>query len=210
MVDRSDPGASTTDASTTDAATPDDGMRGGWVPLLERAERIGQLVWVERQLFERYGAWAGATGVDVVDVGYGESSRRHGWHAQVFFERLPELSVLHAETLVIAPGPATAALFEHLAELDDVPAEQRWWITHRVVQPLLVATLRAERASVDPTAEPALDRWLRIVLADDVDELLHGDAVARQLLPPDADPDELLVAQLHAERLAHASSLLRR
>lgn len=205
MVDLSDPGASPADAVPPVAVPPD-----GWVPLLARAERIGQLVWVERQLFERYGAWAGATGLDPVDVAYGELSRRHGWHAQVLFERLPELSVLDPESLVAAPGPATSALFEHLASLDDASAEQRWWVTHRVVLPLVVTVLRAERTSVDPTAEPALDRWLRIVLADDVEELLGGDAMARRLVPADADPRELLEAQLHAERLAHASGLLRR
>jgi hypothetical protein len=167
-------------------------------------------VWVERRLFERYGAWAGATGVDVVDLAYGELSRRHGWHAQVLFERLPELSVLDPESAVVPPGPASEALFDHLGSLDAAPAEQRWWATHRVVLPLLVTTLRGERSSLDPTAEPSLDRWLRILVDDDVDELLRGDEVARRLLPLGADPSSVLDAQRGAEALALATDLFRR
>lgn len=200
MVDHPDSGAPPRDPTAGD----------GWQPLLARAERVGQLVWVERQVFERFGVWAGATGLDAVDVAYGELSRRHGWHAQVLFERLPELSVLDPESVVTAPGPATTALFEHLASLGDAPAVTRWWVTHRVVLPLLVAALRAVRASVDPTAEPALDRWLRIVLDDDVEELLRGDELARRLVPAEVDPGDLIAAQGAAERLAHASDLLRR
>jgi len=200
MVDPSESGA-----LPPDVATPDD-----WRPLLVRAERIGQLAWVERRLFEQYGAWAGATGLDAVDVAYGELSRRHGWHAQLLVERLPELSVLDPEALVTAPGPATAALFEFLGSLDGAPAAQRWWVSHRVVLPLLVTTLRAERSSVDPIAEPSLDRWLRILIDDDVEELLQGDALARRLLSATEELGELLDAQRDAERLAHATDLLRR
>lgn len=189
---------------TTDGHSP-----RRWHPLLDRAARIGHLVWFERQLFERFGAWAGTTGLDSVDVAYGELSRRHGWHAQVLFERLPELSVVDPDSLVVAPGPATAALVEHLGTLDQAPAARRWWVSHRVVAPLTVTTLRSERLSVDPLAEPSLGRWLGILIADDVEELLDGDATARRIVAPDA-LDDVIEAQATAERLAHATDLLRR
>lgn len=184
------------------------GRDASWVPLLDRAARLGQLVWMERRLFERFGVWAGTCDHDALVVAYGESSRRHGWHAQVLHERLPELSVLDPEALVVAPGPATVELVDHLATLDEAQDALRWWVSHRVVLPLLVTTLREERATVDPTAEPALDRWLRILVDDDVEELLDGDALARRVAPDPADA--VLDAQRRAEALALRCDLLRR
>lgn len=192
--------------------TPDDvaAPTNGWRPLIERADRIGHLVWVQRQVFERLGAWAGSTGVDEIDVAYGDASRRHGWHAQVLFDRLPELSVVDAESLVRSPGPHTTGLFSHLATLDGAPAAHRWWVSHRVVLPLIVTTMRAEAASLSPTAEPSLMRWLRILVDDHVDELLSGDAIARRLVAVGDDITDVLGAQAAAERLAHATGLLLR
>lgn len=160
--------------------------------LLSRAARLGEWIWCERRWFEVLGSWATTTPEPGSAVLFGEMSRRHGWHAELFWDRLPELSSLDPESLVTPPGSATAQLFDDLAALDDAPiAVRRLTGAYRVVLPLLVAEYRDAVASASPVAEPSLRRWLELVLTDDLDEWSRGESELRSAI---AGTDELEAA----------------
>ena len=140
-----------------------------------RARRVGQWAWVERRVFELFGDWAGTTADPDAAALFGEMSRRHGWHAEVFFDRLPELASVDAEGLVVPPGPATEAFVGALGAHD--PASEpidRLVAAYRVLLPMLVVEYRSAVPTFSPVAEPSLGRWVDIVLRDDLEEWSRG------------------------------------
>jgi hypothetical protein len=171
--------------------------------LLARAARLGEWVWCERRWFEVLGAWSTSTPEPAATVLFGEMSRRHGWHAELFWDRLPELSTLDAASLVRSPGPATERLFEALGTLDGEPVDVRRLVgAYRVVLPMLVAEYRGALASSSPVAEPSLQRWLQLVLADDLDEWGRGESELRAAVRTPEVLDAALGTQGELERLA--------
>lgn len=169
--------------------------------LLTRAARLGGWVWCERRWFEVLGSWATTTPEHGAAVLFGEMSRRHGWHAELFWDRLPELSSIDPASLVRCPGPDTERLFDDLAALADAPlAVRRLTGAYRVVLPLLVAEYRGALASTSPVAEPSLQRWLQLVLTDDLDEWARGESELRGAIT-DADALEAALATQRALEL---------
>lgn len=157
--------------------------------LHDRSRRIGVWAWCERQLFAALGSWAQTTPDPVVAVFFGEMARRHAWHAELFFDRLPELASVDAEQLVAPPGPASAALFQSISEgtgesgSDQGPtALARLVAAHRVVLPLLVGEYQAARSTVSVVAEPSLGRALDLVLRDDQEEWARAQPLLQTLL----------------------------
>jgi hypothetical protein len=192
-------------------------MPDGAVPdLFQRAERVGVWCWCERRLFEVLGSWAGTTAEPDVAVFFGEMSRRHGWHAELLFDRLPELSALDAASLVVSPGAATSALFDGLDGRDGVDAgdgpsaARRLVAVHRVVLPLLITQYRSAITSVSTVAEPSLARWLDIVVRDDLDEWTRAQALLARYLVDDASVRAAAGHQLDVELAALATESLTR
>lgn len=155
----------------------------GFVGLLDRAQQVGRWIWIERTIFELFGGWAGSCGDDVLDGWFGEMSRRHGWHAEVLFDRLPELSILEVDELVQSPGPGTDALFALL----DPPGQGsvgpgRVSGAYEVLLPALIRQYRQAQETMSPIAEPSLIRWTEVLLRDDLDEQATGDDLVRSAL----------------------------
>jgi hypothetical protein len=156
--------------------------------LHDRSRRIGVWAWCERQLFAALGSWAQTTPDPAVAVFFGEMARRHAWHAELFFDRLPELASVDAEQLVVASGPATEALFDAVAAAgesashEDHSALVRIVAVHRVALPLLVGEYQAARSTVSAVAEPALGRALDLVLRDDQEEWARAQPLLGRLL----------------------------
>lgn len=186
-------------------------MPDGAVPdLFQRAERVGVWCWCERRLFELLGSWSGTTPEPDVAVFFGEMSRRHGWHAELLFDRLPELSALDAASLVVSPGAATSALFDGLDGVDGPSAAARLAGVHRVVLPLLITQYRSAIASASPVAEPSLARWLDIVVRDDLDEWSRARALLARCLVDESSVRAAVGHQLDIELAALATDALTR
>ena len=138
-------------------------------------------IWLERQLFERLGAWSSGPGTASARLHLADASRRHGWHAQVWFDRLPELSVIDAEALVVAPDDRLVELFERLDGVpssdDDDAAVVRLDGYGRVLLPRMIVAYRSTLDRLGVAADASLARWSRIVLADDLDEWERGESV---------------------------------
>lgn len=139
------------------------------------AERVGHDAWIERRLFEVLGAWTADSGSDEVTLHFDAASRRHGWHAQLCFERLPYLASVDAEALVVAPGPATEVLMDALgAVVGDV---DRLQALYSVVLPEVVVRHRRLRDSAPTVSAASVRRWYGFIVEDDTEELLDGFAL---------------------------------
>jgi hypothetical protein len=171
----------------------------------ERARQVGAWVWAERRTFEVFGAWSATTPDPAAAVLFGEMSRRHGWHAELFFDRLPELASLDPTSLVAPAGPGSAALLDALAQGDppDAPVTLRRLVAaYRVLLPMLVVQYRAARATVSEVAEPSLGRWLDIVLRDDLDEWCRGQDLLATVLTDRSSLASAAERQLELETIA--------
>jgi hypothetical protein len=178
--------------------------------LHERAARLGHCTWVERRCFEILGAWSSDTTAARAAVHFGTMSRRHGWHAELLRDRLPELASVDAESLVRAPGDGTERLMDGLAACGpDGDGLARCVGTYQVVLPVLVGAYRELESRLSPVAEPSLARWLRIVIDDDLQEWADGELLLRSLLVDEAAVDAASQVQHQMELLALRSSGLR-
>lgn len=171
--------------------------------LHDRARRVGEWVWLERRTFEVMGRWAGSSD-PAAGVLFGEMSRRHGWHSEVLFDRLPELASVDADALVRAPGPATEALFGALEA--SASTLERLVGAYRVLVPTLLVEYRSTASTLSPVAEASLARWLDIVVRDDVEEWCRGDATLRAAVVDEAAVRAAGAHQVDLEVLEVASA----
>jgi hypothetical protein len=178
--------------------------------LLARARTIGHWAWTERRVFECFGAWAGSTPEPAAAVCFGEMSRRHGWHAELWVDRLPELASIDAESLVVPSGAATEALLDALADDGDPSALRRLSAAYRVLLPLLVTQYRTALATVSTASEPSLGRWLDIVLRDDLEEWSRGQSLLVAIVVDEAAVHAAAARQLELDLLAARTDLLSR
>lgn len=175
-----------------------------------RATRLGHCVWVERRCFEVLGAWSGTTEQPRAAVHFGTMSRRHGWHAELLSDRLPELASVDPEALVRAPGGGTEALLDELAACGpDGDGLARCVGMYRVVLPVLVGAYRGLMAHLSPVAEASLSRWLRIVVDDDLAEWADGEVLLRSMLVDADSIDRAVELQRRMEHVALRSDGLR-
>lgn len=172
-----------------------------FTPLLSAAESIGHDVWIERQVFELLGTSSATRGAPAVTVHLAGYSRRHGWHAQNLFDRLPELSVLDPEQLVVAPGPRCVELFGAMRDLVGDPTAALA-AHNRVVLPSLVARYRHRARSASSVADATTPRWLRILVDDDLEEWADGEDVLRSTLRSSSDLAHVLDAVASIEHVA--------
>ncbi len=146
------------------------------------AELLGGRVWLERRLFESLGRWAADADAGPATLLLAESSRRHGWHAQVWFERMPELSGFDLEARVVAPDPRLVELFELLD--DAAPATSavvRLDAYARVLLPRMIVAYRSTLDGLGVAADASVARWSRLVLVDDLDAWERAEAARQQL-----------------------------
>ncbi len=160
-----------------------------FVGLLERGAQVGRWVWVERRVFEVFGRWAGTCGHDGLDAWFADMSRRHGWHAEVLADRLPEISVVDVDDLVVPGGSSTEhwfSLLEGVGSAGPYEASDRAVGAYRVLLPMLVVSYRTGLASMSAVAEPSLMRWVDILLRDDLNELAGGEGLVQSFLVDDS------------------------
>ena len=175
-----------------------------------RARSIGHWVWTERRIFECFGGWAGSTPEPAAAVCFGEMSRRHGWHAELLADRLPELASVDAESLVIPSGPATEAFLASLVDDSEPSTVGRLSAAYRVLLPVVITQYGSALATVSEVAEPSLGRWLGIVLRDDLEEWSRGQALLQAALCDEASVRAASARQLELELLALRTGQLAR
>jgi hypothetical protein len=170
--------------------------------LLSTAARVGHHVWIERRLFEWLGSWTSVPAPSRFVVFAGESSARHGWHAEILFGRLPELREVDAEQLVTPPDDRTRAAVDALFETPDEERLLEALVGHtRVLLPSLVTSYRSLLAGASEVSDAALRRWLGFVLADDLEEWADATELLLPMLAGDGAADRAWRRQQELETL---------
>jgi hypothetical protein len=170
------------------------------LPLGRTAELVGEYRWIESALFRLLGAWVADMPVAAVQVHLDAQGMRHAWHAELLGDRLPVLAGVDPDVLT-RPSPATTALFAALegvevpvegpgsswppADRDRAPrpgALPRLAGLYRVVLPRMVTTYTRHLRVVAPVADAPLQRALRLVLRDEVEDWLAGERLVQRLV----------------------------
>jgi hypothetical protein len=97
----------------------------------ESAQRLGEIVWTERRLFELVGQWVTTTPEPDLELAFARESRLHGEHALAVGALLPETRD-HDPVALVAPGEGAE---EAVASLAAAEPERR--------APALAEVLRA-------------------------------------------------------------------
>jgi hypothetical protein len=164
---------------------------------LQRAAGVlGAYCAVERSLFELTGAMAVEGGTEpAVAVRLDALSGEHAWHAELWADRLPVLSGVDAQALVVLPDPLTWVF----AELRSGGPVGRLAGLFRVVLPRLVTSYQRHLRAASTVAETPTRRALRLVLRDEIEAWAGGEALVEGLLRGPGDVSAAAQAQLALE-----------
>jgi hypothetical protein len=147
--------------------------------LHQAARLVGAYCAIERRLFELTGSLAIEAEMPPEVLVYLDSlSTEHAWHAELWADRLPVVSGIDAAALVELPRPAKE-VFDAIASAG--PAEQMVGL-FRVVLPRLIASYADHEASASAASEQPNLRALRLVLRDEVEALVTGEALVQAFL----------------------------
>ena len=174
------------------------------------AELVGAYRWVELALFRALGEWSTADPLPEVQPVLAEQSARHGWHAELWADRLPVLDGLDPDALTAPPGPAASVL----AVLVGTEADEalpgvlpRLVGLFRVVLPRLVISYRDHLARTVPATDGPTARALRLVLADEEEDWRTGERLVQRLLSRPHDVEAAAGAFARLEGVAVAAGL---
>lgn len=160
---------------TADPATPE---RLG---VVDTARLLGAYAWVEGRLFEVLGGLAAEGGPPPeLPVLLDAHSQQHAWHASLFAERLPLVPGADAASLTVSPSPAAARLLEAVSAAGS--GARSVAMLARSVLPRLVTGYRLHMERANPASDTPVVRALRLVVRDEVEELLDTEALLERLL----------------------------
>jgi len=180
----------------------DDGWTGVFpaMPLGRTAELVGEYRWIEATLYRLLGSWVADMPVAGLQVHLDAQSMRHAWHAELLGDRLPVLAGVDPDGLT-RPSTASAALFGALDGVEVVPegpgstwpagdtgpvprvgALPRLAGLYRVVLPRLVTSYSRHLRVLAPVADAPLQRALRLVLRDEVEDWMAGERLVQRLM----------------------------
>jgi hypothetical protein len=148
---------------------------------------LGAYCAVERRLFELTGSIASEPdSAPEIQVYLDALSAEHAWHAELWAARLPVLSGVDAQALVVLPAPLEGVF----GDLWSGTQTGRLVGLFRVVLPRLIASYTRHAESASPISEGPTLRALRLVLRDETEAWVTGEALVQGLL----DTSEAVVA----------------
>ncbi|MEI2639310.1 MAG: hypothetical protein V9F03_09980 [Microthrixaceae bacterium] len=180
------------------ADSPDHRGSSDFVGLLDAAEVLGGFAWTERCLFQFVGSWSASCSSPEMAIVLADHARRHAWHSQLWFDRLPELSVVDAESLVASPSEGVTQVFRTMDESGDDLT--RLVGVYRVMCPHLLSTYDAEIARFGDVAAPSVRRWATFIRGDLIEQWLWGESRIRSLAVDEATVDLAIEGQRSFER----------
>jgi hypothetical protein len=147
--------------------------------LHQAAALLGSYCAVERRLFEVTGSLSAKPEVlPEIQVCLDSMSAQHAWHAELWADRLPIVSGLDAQALVALPSPLDE-IFDLVAAGGQIEAMTGLF---RVVIPRLITSYTHHRALASAASEAPTLRALRLVLRDEVEAWVSGEALVLGLL----------------------------
>jgi hypothetical protein len=140
---------------------------------------LGAYCAIERRLFELTGSASAEPEMPAEAAVYLDSlSTEHAWHAELWADRLTVVAGIDAEALVVVPEAADEALRAVAAG----PPLERMVALFRVALPRLVASYARHESSASRVSERPTLRALHLVLRDEVEALVTGEALVQGLL----------------------------
>jgi len=163
---------------------------GGPSPLElhQAAGLLGAYCAIERRLFQLTGLFS--TEPEMLPearVYLDLLSAQHAWHAELWADRLPIVSGLDAQALVVLPPPLEE-VFESVAAGGQVGGLAGLF---RVVIPRLITSYVHHQAQASVASEAPTLRAFQLVLRDEIDALVSGEALVLGLL---GSPEAVLTA----------------
>ena len=218
MTDETFPGSATgvasdgpySDVVTHSSFLPRFRGPGGSLTLVHSARLLGHYRWIERRLFNVLGEWVGSQQVAATERFFDVQSRQHGWHADLWAERLPALDGVDIEALTVPPGPEVEKCLSVLSAggMDDEPrdpGESAGGGTllnlvgmARVILPRLLIGYRAHLGRCDSVADLSVIRTLRFVMMDEMEAWQEAEHLAQSLLHR---PHDVAVVTSHQQQL---------
>lgn len=170
------------------------------------ARRAGAARWIDARLFEVLGGWVPSVPEPEVKIVLATQASHHGWHAQLWAERLPTLHGVDPSSWV-EPAPGVEPAITLLAAAEGTV--ERLVGLHRVLLPRLAAAHAEHLAAASPVADGPTIRTLRLVLQDEVEDQRTGERLLQPLLRTRADVERAAACQVEIESLlAEAGPLL--
>lgn len=167
--------------------------------LFAQARTIGESCWLERAMFTMLGRWSTTESEAAIIVVLADHSRRHAWHSEVLFERLPELADVDPNDFITPSTSAEAGVVDAAQEATDTL--RRLVGGYRVIGSHLIVRQRRLLDQVDNISSPSTHRWVQRILDDLLDEWVWGEETIRELIRSDDDLVAASAHQQHLERL---------
>jgi len=174
---------------------------------------LGACQWVERRAFEVLGSWVANETVPEARILFDVQSQSHGWHAELFAERMPAIEGVDPAIYVVAPSVEADQLLATLgggamsSDQEDVHAAAgapaggtllRLVGLSRVLLPRLVTGYGLHLRRCAPVTDAPLVRALRLVLRDDIEAWQAAEAMVQALV---RRPHDVAVVTAHQEAL---------
>jgi hypothetical protein len=197
----SDPTVHAADPASTDTSV---------LTLGVTAALVGEYRWIESTLYATLGSWVVDMPIPAVQLQVDAQSMRHGWHAELWAERLPVLAGVDAERLSVPSRPAQA-LFAAL-EGDDLGGGEgppgalpRLAALYRVVLPRLVTSYVRHLRVASPITDAPVARALRLVLNDETEDWQAGERLVQRLVTRPHDVEAVYQFQQRLESVVVAA-----
>jgi hypothetical protein len=146
------------------------------VTIQETAARLHRWAAIEASTFQVLGGWVPSTPRADVKLVLAEQARHHGWHAQLWHERIPSIS---STTGAGEDAGGVREFFASVAALNSV--EGRLTAAYLVLGRAMVAEYRAALTSLSPVADGPTIRGLLLVLADAERDVAAGEGLVREV-----------------------------
>jgi hypothetical protein len=178
-------------------------MGAGALPLDAQAKVVGAYQWMERRLFEILGGWVVSEPVPEARLMFDVYSQQHGWHAELWAERLPVLDRLDPATVTLPPTAEVDRLLVLLA--GGAPGQEAAGGTllrlvglARVVLPRLIAGYGLHLHRAAPVADGPVVRSLRLVVRDEIEAWQAIETLVQTLVHR---PHDIAVVTAHQQAL---------
>jgi hypothetical protein len=167
--------------------------------LEESARRAGAHCWNERRMFEILGGWVGSTDQGPVKLMFDRHAQHHAWRAAQWWDRLPVLTDVDRDALVVAPGPDVASVMEAIGDCST--AVSRLAAAYRFAMPRMFAAYQRHRAAAGPVEDASTLRVLGLVGPDLASDWGEGEVTLQGLVTTAATADEAAATVGRLERL---------
>lgn len=175
--------------------------------LHDAAVRIGGYRWTHMRLFEALGSWATTARELEAKLMFGRHCHHHAWHADLWEERLPDLSEPSRDQLTAPPDAAFELFVSAVTQPDDSDHTADLLVgVYRVLVPRCIAAYTEHRARASAVADGPTIRVLNLVLRDLVDDWVEGEVMIQSIIDGSEGIERVTQRQARLEVL-HSTSV---